>query len=177
MRKLHDRTAESHAALSRRLDLRLLELFECVYRTRNLTAAGGRLGLSQPAVSRGLARLREAYDDPLFIRQQRGVQPTPLADRLVGPFAAALGIVHGTAERPTFDPRSDHRHFRIAMSDIGERFFLPRLVERLAKTAPGVTVDAVSQTMPELSVGLASGEIDLVVGFLADLGKQVHQRR
>ena len=177
MRTANDKSGQSGTALSRRLDLRLLELFECVYRTRNLTAAGARLGLSQPAVSRGLARLREAYDDPLFVRQQRGVQPTPLADRLATPLASALGIVQGTAERLAFDPASDRRHLRIAMSDIGERFFLPRLLERLAKTAPRVTIEAVSQTMPELAAGLASGEIDLVAGFLPDLGKQVHQRR
>src|SRR5262252_9933228 len=132
MRAADGRFGKSGAALSRRLDLRLLELFECVYRTRNLTAAGARLGLSQPAVSRGLARLRAAYGDPLFIRQQRGVQPTPMADRLAAPLASALGIVQATAERLTFDPRSDRRHFRVAMSDIGERFFLPRLLERLA---------------------------------------------
>src|SRR5947209_19969382 len=97
MQNADDRAIHAVRRLSRRLDLHLLELFDCVYRTRNLTAAGGRLGLSQPAVSRGLARLREAYDDPVFIRQQRGVQPTPLPDRLVGPFAPAPGIVHGTA--------------------------------------------------------------------------------
>ncbi len=177
MRSANDKRDPSGSGLSRRLDLHLLELFECVYRTRNLTAAGVRLGLSQPAVSRGLARLREAYADPLFVRQQRGVQPTPLADRLATPLAAALGMVRDTAEPLTFDASADRRHLRIAMSDIGERFFLPRLQERLAKAAPGVTLEAVSQTMPELAAGLASGEINLVAGFLPDLGKQVHQRR
>jgi DNA-binding transcriptional LysR family regulator len=91
--------------------------------------------------------------------------------------ASALGIVQSTAGRLTFDPLSDRRHFRVAMSDIGERFFLPRLLDRLADAAPSVTMEVVSQTMPELSVGLSSGEIDLVAGFLPELGKQVHERR
>ena len=163
--------------LSARIDLGLLELFDCVYRLRNLTAAGAQLGLSQPAVSRGLARLRDAYDDTLFVRQQRGVLPTPFAEHLAEPLAAALAIVRGTVERPTFDPASDRRLFRVAMSDIGERFFLPRLLDRLAKAAPSVSVETVSQSLPDLTTGLSGGDIDLVAGFLPDLGKQVHQQR
>ena len=83
------------------------------------------MGLSQPAVSRGLARLRDAYDDPLFIRQPRGVLATPLAEHLAAPLAQALAIVHGTVERPIFNPATDTRHFHVSMTDIGERFFLP----------------------------------------------------
>jgi len=160
-----------------RVGLQLIELFNSVYRTRNLTLSGTQLGLSQPAVSRGLARLREAYDDPLFVRQQRGVQPTPFADHLAEPLAAALSIVQGTIERPTFVPSTDARRFRIAMTDIGERYFLPRLLSHLAKVAPSVSIETVSQALPELQSGLASGDIDLVVGFLPDLGKQVRALR
>jgi DNA-binding transcriptional LysR family regulator len=162
-------------ALSSRIDLGLLELFDSVYRTRNLSAAAARLGLSQPAVSRGLARLRDAYDDELFVRQQRGVQATPFADHLAEPLGAALAIVRGTVEKPTFDPASDRRLFRISMSDIGERYFLPRMLSHLARVAPGVGVETVSAAMPELVTGLASGEIDQLVGFLPALGKQMHQ--
>lgn len=163
--------------LSNRLDLHLLELFDSVYRMRNLTAAGEALGLSQPAVSRGLARLRDAYDDPLFIRQPRGVLATPLAEHLAAPLAQALAIVHGTVERPIFNPATDTRHFHVSMTDIGERFFLPRLFNHLANVAPAVTVEAVSQSPPELQAGLPSGDIDLVAGFLPALGKQVRRTR
>ena len=82
------------------LDLNLLELFESIWRTRNLTASGKALGISQPAVSRGLARLREAYGDELFVRQQRGVEPTPFAQALAEPVSAALAIVRRTIEKP-----------------------------------------------------------------------------
>lgn len=159
------------------LDLNLLVLFESIWRTRNLTATGAQLGLSQPAVSRGLARLREAYGDELFLRQQRGVEATPFAQGLAEPVAAALAIVRKTIEKPSFSPATDARRFRVALSDIGERYFLPRLAGWLAQHAPGVSIDTVSPSRAELLTGLASGEIDLGVGFLPGLGKQVQERR
>ncbi|MEZ5889186.1 MAG: LysR family transcriptional regulator [Xanthobacteraceae bacterium] len=82
--------------LTRDLDLNLLELFDIVYRTGNLTATGVRRSLSQPAVSYGLAKLRKIYGDALFVRMRHGVQPTPLAVDLAGPIAAAIEIVRGT---------------------------------------------------------------------------------
>jgi DNA-binding transcriptional LysR family regulator len=163
--------------ISRQLDLNLLELFECVYRTRNLTAAGAHLGLSQPAMSRALGKLRATYGDPLFVRQQRGVEPTPFADQLLEPVSAALAIVRGTVTPATFAPATDARLFRIAMSDIGERLFLPRLLGYLAVAAPGVGIEVASPSQAELSAELAAGGIDLAVGFLPGLGKAMHEQR
>ncbi|MHB8478005.1 MAG: LysR family transcriptional regulator [Steroidobacteraceae bacterium] len=159
------------------LDLNLLELFESIWRTRNLTATGMQLGLSQPTVSRGLARLRETYGDELFVREQRGVAPTPFAQTLSEPVPAALAIVRRTIEKPSFSPTTDSRRFRVALNDIGERFFLPRLATWLAENAPHVVIETVSPSREDLQTGLASGEIDLGVGFLPGLGKQVHQKR
>lgn len=163
--------------LNRQVDLNLLELFETVYRTRNLTAAGPLLGLTQPAVSRGLGRLREMYGDALFVRQQRGVTPTPFADALAAPVTSALQTLRSTFVRPTFDPALQARTFRVAMSDVGERIFLPRLAQYLARHAPQVVIEAVSPSQEQLHDGLASGQIDLAVGFFGTLSKQVHHRR
>lgn len=163
--------------LTRQLDLNLLELFDVVWRTRNLTAAGEQLGLSQPAVSHGLAKLRRAYGDALFVRMQRGVEPTPFAGQIAPTVAEALRVVRGTLAKSSFDPASARRHFRIAMTDIGERFFMPRLWPRLARDAPGVSCECLSPGLDELQHGLASGEIDLGVGFIPGLGAQVlHQK-
>lgn len=159
------------------LDLNLLELFECIWRTRNLTGAGERLGLSQPAVSRGLARLRETYGDELFVRHRRGVEPTAFAQTLAEPVATALAIVRRTIEKPHFSPAEDSRRFRIALSDIGERYFMPRLAGWLSDHAPYVSIDTVSVSREQLLTGLGAGEIDLAVGFLPGLGKQVHEKR
>lgn len=162
--------------LTRQIDLNLLELFDTVYRLRNLTAAGKRLGLSQPAVSYGIARLREMYNDALFVRTQRGVQPTSFAERLAGPVAEALQIVRGTIAEAAFEPATARRTFRIAMADIGERLFLPHLTRWLAQHAPEATVETLSPSLAELAEGLASGDIDVALGFTPGLGKQVHQK-
>jgi DNA-binding transcriptional LysR family regulator len=162
--------------LNRQLDLNLLELFDIAYRTRNLTATGAKLGLSQPAVSYGLSKLRETYGDALFVRMQRGVRPTPLADQLSEPIASALALVRGTIERAAFVPGEARHTFRIGMTDIGERYFLPRLARRFSETAPGVVVQSMSPSLSELAEGLASGDIDLAIGFIPGMGKQVHER-
>lgn len=171
------RMRDDSGKLAPHLDLNLLELFESIWRTRNLTATGERLGLSQPTVSRGLARLRQTYGDELFVRQQRGVEPTPFAAMLAEPVSAALAIVRRTIEKPRFSPAEDVRRFRVALSDIGERYFLPRMAAWLAQHAPHVSIDTVSASREGLLTGLASGEIDLAVGFLPGLGKQVHEKR
>lgn len=176
MQKLHDTDPRVRQAM-RQLDVPLLELFETVHRLRNLTAAGERLALSQPAVSRGLAKLREVYGDSLFVRQHRGVAPTPLADALAGPLSAALDTLRSTMLRPAFEPGTSRRIFHVAVSDVGERLFLPRLQRHLAHEAPGVSLHVVSPTLEELQAGLASGAIDMAAGFVHDLGKQVHHQR
>lgn len=163
--------------LTRQIDLNLLELFDTVYRVRNLTQAGQRLGLSQPAVSYGLARLREMYGDALFVRMQRGVQATPFADQLASPVADALQIVRSTIAKAAFEPRSAQHGFRIAMSDIGERLFLPYVRHWLTQEAPGATVETVAPPLDELAAGLAAGEIDVALGFFPGLGKQYHQQK
>ncbi len=162
--------------LSHQIDLNLLELFDTIFRTKNLTAAGLRLGLSQPAVSYGLAKLRDAYGDALFVRMQRGVQATPFAEQLAQPIASALHIVRGTIKKTLFEPGRATRSFRLAVTDIGERYFMPRLSKMLAKQAPGVTVETLSPSLVELSEGLASGDVDMAVGYLPGLGKQVHEQ-
>lgn len=161
--------------LTRQIDLNLLELFDITFRTRNLTATSVRLGLSQPAVSYGLSKLRKTYGDALFVRMQRGVQPTPIAIQLAGPIATALQTVRSTIKKVEFVPSEARRTFRIAMSDIGERYFLPRLARRLGVDAPHVTVETLSPGLAELTEGLVSGDIDLAIGFIPGMGKQMHR--
>ena len=163
--------------LPRQVDLNLLELFEAVYRSRNLTAAGAVLGLTQPAVSRGMGRLREAYGDALFVRQQRGVAPTPFADALAPPVSGALDTLRATLMRPSFDHAAQARTFRVAMSDVGERIFLPPLIDHISRLAPHVVIEAISPDEDELHDALTTGRVDLAIGFFGSLSKQIHLRR
>lgn len=164
--------------LSRQLDLNLLELFDTVYRTRNLTIAGNVLGLSQPAMSHALARLREMYGDPLFVRLAQGLRPTPFADQLAGPVSAALQIVRGTLDKAPFDPATAQRTFKVAMTDIGEQVFLPLLLYYLETHAPGIKIEtrATSVNPAALINDLSTGDIDVAAGFISNPGKGIHQQ-
>ena len=152
------------------LDLNLLRVFDAVLRRRSVTAAGEEIGLSQAGVSNALARLRKLCGDPLFVRSPRGMDPTPFAKSIADAVRQALGLIEGTlARRPAFDPATTERTFRLHMSDIGEMVFLPQLLERLQRVAPGVHIETRSTPQGEIEQALAAGELDLAVGFLPGL--------
>jgi DNA-binding transcriptional LysR family regulator len=149
------------------IDLNLLRLFDAVYRQRSVGRAAESLGLTQPAASHGLTRLRLLIKDPLFVRAPGGVQPTPKADRLAAPVRLALaGIEQALNESTGFDPAQSRRSFRIHMSDIGEGRFLPEMMRMLREQAPGVHVETMPMLREEIAAALDSGRIDLAFGFL-----------
>jgi DNA-binding transcriptional LysR family regulator len=160
------------------IDLNLLRAFDAVLREKRVTAAAARLGLTQPAVSNALARLRRLFDDPLFMRTPRGMEPTAFAQALAAPVHEALGLIESAlAHRAGFEPGSSARSFRFHMSDIGEIFFLPPLVERVRREAPNVRIEAQSVPLDEIPAALATGELDLAMGFLPELPAPVRSRR
>ncbi len=160
------------------LDLNLLRVFDAVLRERGVTAAAARVGLTQPAVSNALSRLRQSLGDPLFVRTPQGMQPTPLARTLAEPVHRALALIESAlADGAGFDPASSVRRFRFYMSDIGEIFFLPPLAERVQRLAPGVQLEAVSLAPEDIAEALATGALDLAIGFLPELRDPVRRRR
>lgn len=150
-----------------RFDLNLLHVFQAVYEAGSVRRAAEHLGMSQPAVSHALARLRRALGDPLFVRAARGVAPTPRAQRFARQAGAALRLLDGAVhEGEHFDPAQSHRRFVLHMSDIGADEFLPLLIARLRPQAPDVRLE-VTQLEPALvAPSLESGRIDLAVGYL-----------
>ena len=160
------------------VDLNLLRVFAAVLDERGVTPAAGRLGLTQPAVSNALSRLRGLFGDALFVRTPSGMEPTPFARQLAEPVRQALALLESAlAHGPGFEPASSTRTFRFYMSDIGEIFFLPPLVERVGKLAPAVRLEVVSMDPDAISAALANGAIDIAVGFLPGLGAPVQRKR
>lgn len=146
------------------MDLNLLVAFEALYAEAHVTRAAGRIGISQPALSHALTRLRALFSDPLFLRTPRGVSPTPRAHALALPIRRILRDVEGALEPPRFDPALDARTFRIAAADFGQLVLLPPLLERLGHTAP--RADFVVRPVPtDLEAALERGDVD--VAFLA----------
>ena len=153
-----------------RLDLNLLLVFHHLLREKRVSAVATVLGMSQPAVSSALGRLRTSLGDELFLRTQQGMAPTPYALQLAEPVATALdGLQQALNVRAAFDPATSERRFTLAMTDVGEMYFLPVLMDALAQTAPGVTLQVVAVTSASLGADMASGRTDLALGLLPQL--------
>ncbi|WP_395350742.1 LysR family transcriptional regulator [Variovorax sp. UC122_21] len=149
------------------IDLNLLRLFDAVYRARSVSRAAESLGLTQPAASHGLGRLRLLLKDALFTRAPGGVAPTPRAERLAAAVQAALALLEEALHEPArFEPKASRKVFRIHMSDIGEGRFLPALMARLGELAPGVRVETLPLAPTEIAPALDSGRVDFAFGFL-----------
>jgi len=159
------------------VDLNLLRVFDAVLHESGVTPAAARLGLTQPAVSNALARLRKLFGDPLFVRTPTGMDATPFARELAEPVRQALALLESAlAHGPGFDPASTTRAFRFYMSDLGQIEFLPPLIERVESRAPGVRLEAVALDVEAIGAALASGTLDLAVGFLPALGPPIQRR-
>jgi DNA-binding transcriptional LysR family regulator len=159
------------------VDLNLLLVFQEVYRARQISGAAKRLGLTQSAVSNALARLRRTFADELFVRTAQGMQPTPFAEQLAEPVGAALAQVElALNQRRGFEPASSTRRFTVAMSDVGEVYFMPALIERCRSMAPHVRVSSVRAGSIELKEELESGRVDLAVGAFDDVSEALYQR-
>lgn len=154
-------------------DLNLLRVFLAIWDTHSLTLAGDRLALTQPAVSHCLRRLRDLFDDPLFVRTPDGMLPTAAAVRLHGPIDQALGIIGGALQQHSgFDPETAMRTFRVSMSDMSAFYFLPPLLDALRTRAPSVRFEIVPTPLHALETAMRSGDIDLALGYVPGLSGQ-----
>jgi DNA-binding transcriptional LysR family regulator len=159
------------------IDLNLLRVFDAVLRERGVTPAAARLGLTQPAVSNALARLRALFGDSLFVRTPAGMDATPFARGVAEPVRQALALLESAlAHGPGFDAATATRAFRFYMSDLGQVEFLPPLVERVQKAAQGVRLEAMATDLEDIADALGSGALDLAVGFLPALGPPIARR-
>jgi DNA-binding transcriptional LysR family regulator len=148
-----------------RIDLNLLVIFEAIYRSRNLTAAGRALGLSQPAMSQALGRLRVTFNDPLFVRLPGSLQPTPLASEISPALFEGLDVIRESLRRKTFDPIKSVRMFNIGMGDIAEVVHLPQVVRQVHIDAPYVQLNCSTIPGPRLAEALGDGEVDVAAGI------------
>jgi DNA-binding transcriptional LysR family regulator len=159
----------------RRLDLNLLVVFEALVSERSVSAAARRLHLTQPAASHALARLREAFGDPVLEREGRAMRPTSRA-------AAALPEVRALLAQSTrlfsgsgrFDPASGERTFHVGASDYASLCVLPALVRRLRREAPGVRIVVRHAGRVDAPDAVRSGALDLAFGVFPNLTPDLH---
>ncbi len=160
------------------IDLNLLVVFQQLLVDRRVSKVASSLGLSQPGVSNALARLRKLTDDPLFLRTPNGMEPTPYAQQLAGPTATALQVIHAAInQKASFDPTTSTRAFTLGMTDIGEIYFLPKLMKEVARVAPHVSISTVRNTAVNLQDEMEAGHVNLAIGLLPQLKAGYFQRR
>ncbi|SNT34471.1 transcriptional regulator, LysR family [Noviherbaspirillum humi] len=159
-------------ASSARFDLNLLSVILAIHDAGSVSGAGKQLGMSQPATSAALNRLRKRFGDELFVRTATGMEATPRALALIEPAREIMARVNGDVLKgDTFDPRTTRTEFTFAMSDIGEMVFYSRLLAHLQREAPHATLSAVTAPAQDIAEGLESGRIDLAIGHFPDIRK------
>lgn len=160
----------------KRFDVELLEVFDEIFKTGNVTRAAERLGMPQSTVSLALNKLRDHFNDPLFTRTAKGMLPTPRAQNAIADVRQALQLLqHALADQPTFDAAASDRIFHICMTDISEIVLLPRLLNHLREVAPGISIE-ISKISSESPAELADGLVDLAVGFMPHLEAGFYQQ-
>jgi DNA-binding transcriptional LysR family regulator len=160
------------------LRLTQLQLIDALARTGSLTDAAKQTGLTQPAASHALARLRRDLRDPIFVRTSEGMRPTPYGVRLAEAVQDALRVLRNGLDRELeFDPETSTRTFNVFMSDVGQLLYLPKLLAQLSKDAPNVTIRVRYPPTKTPHLMLESGEVDLAVGTFTALTSGCMQRR
>jgi DNA-binding transcriptional LysR family regulator len=161
-----------------RIDLNLLVVLDAIFSEGGITKAGDKLHLTQPAISHALARLRELFDDPLFVREGRAMVPTPLARSLEQPIRRTLRALEVTLnEVQQFDAASTQRHFSVAVRDVLEATVLPPLLARVAAAAPSIDISAIRADRRTLETELAAGTLDAALDVLLPLSDEIRHQR
>jgi DNA-binding transcriptional LysR family regulator len=159
------------------LDLNLLVVFDAIMRDRSVTRAGQRLGLSQPAMSHALTRLRHMVKDELFVRSPNGMVPTPRAEELATPIRIALDGLQQSLEPVQFDPSKATATFRIAVDNYAAIVLVAPIAAHVARIAPGVKLDFRPSGTLDVLERLDRSELHLAMGPLGVQGERFSRRR
>lgn len=159
-----------------RIDLNLLEYLDVLLRERNVTRAASHLGLSQPAMSNGLRRLRVMFDDPLLVRTSEGMTPTERAIELQPVIRDVLAKVDKALQlQSAFEPATAERVFRIMASDYAESTIFPSILHRLREEAPGITLDIMTPSDVSF-LDVEQGKVDMAINRFDSIPQSFHQK-
>ncbi|WP_424136257.1 LysR family transcriptional regulator [Roseomonas chloroacetimidivorans] len=158
----------------RTVDLNLLVIFDALMAERHVSRAAARIGMSQPAVSNALSRLRHLFQDELFIRAAGRMEPTPRALEL----GQSVEVILRQAERLlvtdlTFDPRASDRHFTLRMSDLVGYLALPRITAHLRDAAPAVSLEVLHTSPEDTLKALEADTLDLALSMALDTSRLI----
>ncbi len=159
-----------------RIDLNLLQYLDVLLRERNVTRAASHLSLSQPAMSNGLSRLRNLFDDPLLIRTSDGMTPTERALELQPVIREVLAKVDKAVQpQAAFDAANAERFFRIMATDYAESTIVRHILHRLRTEAPGITLDIMTPSDVSF-LDVEQGKVDMVINRFDSIPQSFHQK-
>lgn len=168
----------SNKSNEKKVDLNLLQVFDVIYNSKSLTQASYSLGITQPAVSNALTRIRGVFDDKLFTRSSKGMIPTPLALEIAPVIRETLSALEGVFERSyDFAPEKCSKTFVIAMTDYGATTILPLLVNKISETAPMASIKVVRLEQETVSEQLANGIIDMALGSNIEVNADIYAKK
>jgi len=157
-----------------RIDLNLFVVFDTIYTEGNLTKAANVLNITQPAVSHALAKLRDHFDDPLFVRQGNKMLPTAIAKNVIADVRVALRQLQVALQQSRqFDPSSAKKRYSLSLHDSLEAAYLPYLMSHIDKEAPQVDLTSTRVRRSDLENKLASGDVDLAIDILLPVTENV----
>lgn len=160
-----------------KIDFNLFVVLRAVYEHGSITRAANALHITQPAVSHALGRLREKFDDPLFVRNGRQVIPTPFCQGIITSVVTSIETLESTLKgKVDFDIGDKPRTVNLGMRDILESIFFPTLVPELALNTPNITVNSRQVTWPELAPALTNKEIDIVIDALVPTSGEIRSQ-
>lgn len=145
-----------------KIDLNLLVSLQVLMEERSVSSAARRMSITQPAMSKTLGRLRDTFNDPLFVRSKRGIQPTPRAQAIAADLPSILGAAEALLDAGDFAPRSFRGEISIAISEYVGLSLLPPLIARMQKAAPGLRLRTITRVEGQLDE-LAAGGLDFAV--------------
>ncbi|OUS31750.1 hypothetical protein A9Q99_04085 [Gammaproteobacteria bacterium 45_16_T64] len=147
-----------------KIDLNLFVVFDAIYREKSVTKVAVLLNLTQPAVSNALNRLRETFDDPLFVRSSEGMSPTPVADNVVSDVRQALTLLGDSVGiNAKFDPLISEKVFKVGMNDLAGAMLLPRLLLLAKEVAPKISITNYYVDRDTATEDLKAGIIDVLL--------------
>ncbi|WP_325890911.1 transcriptional regulator LeuO [Grimontia sp. NTOU-MAR1] len=150
----------------RSVDLNLITVFDAVMQEQNITRAAQSLGMSQPAVSNAVSRLKVMFNDELFVRNGRGIKPTQRARQLFGPIRQAIQLIKNELPTSVFIPETSNRTFRLAICSPSDMRFVPQILNTISSVAPSVKVQVETEFDRDIARKLRYQEVDFVIDYL-----------
>ena len=159
-------------------DLNLFVILNAIYTEGSLTKAAEVVGITQPAVSNALSRLREKFNDDLFVRTGSGMVPTQKTENMINDVQSALTLIQQSVNEPdAFNPASAKRNFKLSLGDVSESRVLPFIMKEIYKEAPNISIGSFAYMRSDQVHALSTNNLDFVVDPVIPVSNEINSTK